>query len=46
MHVELDAKHIGRVEEELEGVVLETIRMFPPFVGGLRVAKTDTKVGR
>lgn len=36
----------GQKEEELEAVVLETIRMFPPFVGGLRIAKSDTKVGR
>ena len=35
----------GRLgEEELEWVLLEVMRMFPPFTGGLRVAARDTQV--
>lgn len=32
-------------EDDLECVLLETMRMFPPFSGGVRAAVKDTKVG-
>jgi cytochrome P450 len=32
-------------EDDLECVLLEVLRMFPPFTGGLRVAVRDTQVG-
>jgi len=36
----------GKKRDRLEDVIRETIRMFPPFVGGLRIATVDTTVGR
>jgi len=32
-------------EENLERVVLEVVRLFPPFSSGLKVATKDTKIG-
>ena len=37
----------GRLsEDDLECVLLEVLRMYPPFTGGLRVALRDTQVGK
>ena len=33
-------------EDDLECVLLEVLRMYPPFTGGLRVALRDTQVGQ
>ena len=36
----------GLTEDDLDCVLLEVLRMYPPFTGGLRVALRDTKVGQ
>jgi len=52
MFLEMSAKWIHLLDnsghlsdDDLECVLLEVIRMFPPFIGGLRVALRDTQVG-
>ena len=41
----VDAQTGDIPDESMENVVLECLRLWPPFVGGLRVAEKDTKIG-
>ena len=35
----------GMTEEDLQCVLLEVMRLYPPFIGGVKVADVDTEVG-
>jgi len=42
IHLLNNSGHLS--DDDLECVLLEVIRMFPPFIGGLRIALRDTQV--